>query len=148
MTMLDPDSIADLRRLKKIYVEEVAGARNRSISLWGRKCQPQIIYTLLGYEVKAGKKRITCPDTVTARYLSLFSEIGLDSVRLPYDPTVTARILPQLESIMESIKERIRTQEPDRSRAQRILRAAYSAARRRVKQAEKRAIPAVNAPGC
>ena len=135
-----------VRRLKKIYAEEVVIERNRSISLWGRKCQPQIIYTLLGYEVKAGKKRITCPDTVTARYLSLFSELGLDSVRLPYDLTVTARILPELEAIMESIKQEIRAQETDQKRAQKLLRSAYSSARRQLRQAEKRAIPAVNAP--
>ncbi len=62
----------NVRRLKKIYAEEVVIERNRSISLWGRKCQPQIIYTLLGYEVKAGKKRITCPDTGHGQVLEPF----------------------------------------------------------------------------
>ncbi len=147
MSTPDRNRIADVGQLKNIYADEVVIEKNRSIPLWGRKCQPQIIYTLLGYEVKAGKKRITCPDTVTARYLSLFSELGLDAVRLPYDPTVTARIVPQLEAVMESIKERVRTQEPDQRRAQKMLRAIYSAARRQIKQAEKKAIPAVNAPG-
>ncbi len=147
MDMPDRKRVADVRQLKRIYLDEVVTERNRSIALWGRKCQPQIIYTLLGYEVKAGKKRITCPDTVTARYLSLFSELGLDSVRLPYDPTVTARILPQLEAVMEAIKEQVRTQEPDQRRAQKVLRATYSSARRHIKTAEKKAIPAVNAPG-
>lgn len=146
MSIPDHSRAMKVRRLKKIYAEEVVIERNRSISLWGRKCQPQIIYTLLGYEVKAGKKRITCPDTVTARYLSLFSELGLDSVRLPYDLTVTARILPELEAIMESIKQEIRAQETDQKRAQKLLRSAYSSARRQLRQAEKRAIPAVNAP--
>jgi hypothetical protein len=35
---------------------------------------------------------------VTARYLKLFTEIGCHSIKIPYDPTVTARLVPELES--------------------------------------------------
>jgi len=147
MSSADPSRAANVLRLKKIYADKVVIERNRSISLWGRKCQPQIIYTLLGYEVKAGKKRITCPDTVTARYLSLFSALALESVPLPSTLTVTASILPEPEAIMESIKEDIRARESDQKNAQKLLRATYSSARRHIRQAEKQAIPAVNAPG-
>jgi len=63
------------------------------------------MHTLLGYEVKAGRKRITCPDLTTARYLRAFAEIGLGSVRIPYDPTVTRGMVDEVESILEKIRK-------------------------------------------
>ena len=53
------------------------------------------MYTFLGFELKLSRKRITCPDMVTARYLMLFAEMGMDAVSIPYDPTQTARLLPE-----------------------------------------------------
>ena len=75
--------------------------------LLGVKCAAQIIQTLLGYEVQAMHKRIHCPDLVTARYLKLFSELGCHSIRLPYDPTVTAGLIPIMESALQSIMDTI-----------------------------------------
>jgi len=72
--------------------------KTRTIHLVGRKGSARISNTLLGYEVKSSFKRIHCPDLVTARYLKLFTEIGCRSIKLPYDPTVTARLVPELES--------------------------------------------------
>ncbi len=92
------------RGIVEIYSAEVVPIKTRIINLLGRKVHARIIHTLLGYEVQASNKRIHCPDMVTARYLKLFSEIGCRSIRLPYDPTVTERLLPELEQSMTSIE--------------------------------------------
>jgi hypothetical protein len=89
---------ASHRPLVQIYREEVLPLKTRTIHLVGRKGSARINNTLLGYEVKSSFKRIHCPDLVTARYLKLFTEIGCRSIKLPYDPTVTARLVPELES--------------------------------------------------
>lgn len=86
-----------------MYRREVLAQRTRTVRLLGTKCSADVIQTLLGYEVQAQQKRIQCPDLVTARYLKLFSEIGCHTIRLPYDPTLTARIIPVLESAYENI---------------------------------------------
>lgn len=92
------------RGLVEIYRTEVLPAKTRTIRLPGRKGAAEIIHTLLGYEVRASLKRIQCPDLVTARYLKLFSEIGCRSIRLPYDPTLTRRIIPEMEAAVERLK--------------------------------------------
>jgi hypothetical protein len=87
----------------EIYRREVLPVQTRTIRLLGRKCPARIIHSLLGYEVQASFKRIQCPDMVTARYLKLFSELGCHSIRLPYDPTITARLVPRFESVLGHI---------------------------------------------
>jgi hypothetical protein len=87
----------------EIYRCEVLPVQTRTIRLLGRKGPARIIHTLLGYEVQASYKRIQCPDMVTARYLKLFSQLGCHSIRLPYDPTITARLVPRFESVLERI---------------------------------------------
>lgn len=89
--------------LIEIYRREVLPQKTRTVRLWGTKCSADVMQTLLGYEVRAQRKRIQCPDLVTARYLKLFSEIGCHTIRLPYDPTLTARIVPVLEAAYQNI---------------------------------------------
>lgn len=91
--------------IAEIYCQQVVPFKTREIILPGRKCSAQIMYTFLGYEVKAGKKRLTCPDLVTARYLRLFAELGMKQVLIPYDPTRTLRLIDRLERSFESLKQ-------------------------------------------
>lgn len=97
----------------EIYSREVLPQKTRTVRLLGTKCSADIIQTLLGYEVQAQRKRIQCPDLVTARYLKLFSEIGCHTIRLPYDPTITARIVPILESAYQNIAKTVARIFPD-----------------------------------
>jgi len=114
-----------------IYRANVLPFQTRTIRLLGRKNSATIIYSLLGYEVVTGYKRIQCPDHVTARYIRLFSEIGCRSVKLPYDPTVTAQLIPQLESALEKIKQTVREIFPGNLRLQSyVIRHIYSIIRR------------------
>ena len=100
------------RGILEIYRSEVQPVKTRTLHLLGRKCRASILHTLLGFEVKASYKRIHCPDLVTARYLKLFTELGCRSIKLPYDPTVTARLVPELEKSMERIVSGIRQRFP------------------------------------
>ena len=93
--------------LVSIYQKEVLTQKTRTVRLLGIKSPAKIIQTLLGYEVQARYKRIQCPDMVTARYIRLFSELGCRSIRLPYDPTVTARLIPVMEQAFQSITDTV-----------------------------------------
>ena len=99
----------------EIYRTRVMPVKTRTIKLLGRKSSPTIITTLLGYEVKAAYKRVHCPDMATARYLKLFTEIGCHTIRLPYDPTVTAALLPSLEACLEMLKQGVSDLYPHQS---------------------------------
>lgn len=89
------------------YRQKVVSQKTRTIRLLGRKNSAKIIHTLLGYEVQASYKRIQCPDLVTARYLRLFSELGCHSIQLPYDPTLTAQLIPEFEAMVDAITKQI-----------------------------------------
>jgi hypothetical protein len=121
--------------LMQIYRGEVLSVRTREVTLLGRKCDPRIMYTFLGFELKAGRKRVTCPDITTARYLKVFAELGMACVKVPYDPTRTARLVPVFESLLERIKTDVAHDEGDPRRRLRLLRAAYTRTRRELLRA-------------
>ncbi len=134
-------SMAPLRESKDYadliadYREKVLPGKTRTIRLLGRKNSAKIIHTLLGYEVQSSYKRIQCPDLATARYLRLFSELGCHSIRLPYDPTLTDRLIPGFETAIENLHERIRHLYPRDPAAQRLAaRRLYSLIRRQLAQ--------------
>lgn len=87
------------------YCKSIQQFKTRKILLPGRKCSPQIVESFLGYEILIGRKRLTCPDMATARYLKIFAEIGMKEILVPYDPTKTAELLPGLEKKLDQIKE-------------------------------------------
>jgi hypothetical protein len=124
----------EARGLVAVYRFEVLPVKTRTLRLVGQKTAATIVHTLLGYEVKARFKRIQCPDLVTARYLKLFSELGCHSIRLPYDPTVTARILPELEAALQRIEAGVRELFPDSAALRRyVTRRLYALLRRRLR---------------
>ncbi len=122
--------------LVAIYHREVLPHKTRTVRLLGVKCAARIIQTLLGYEVQARYKRILCPDLVTARYLKLFSELGCRTIRLPYDPTVTAKLVPVMEYALESIADTVANIFPhDPRRRQYAIRKIYAIVRNKMRKA-------------
>ncbi len=118
----------------EIYRRQVLPVKTRTIRLLGRKAPARINTTLLGYEVQASYKRIHCPDLVTARYLRLFTEIGCHAIRLPYDPTITGQLIPELENRIGSIKTGIRGLFPESKATQTyVLRKIYGILRSRLR---------------
>ncbi len=72
--------------------------RSFQLSPIAKKNQVEILHTLLGIELKIGKRRLLCPDLATARYLSVFARLGVESVAVPYDITQISRLADELES--------------------------------------------------
>jgi hypothetical protein len=118
-------------RLVEAYRDQVLTQKTRTIPLLGRKAAAKIMHTLLGFEVQASYKRIQCPDMATARYLRLFSELGCHSIKLPYDPTHTEKLIPKFEAMLEGVKEEIREAFPGDPATQRyVIRKIYAVIRR------------------
>ena len=121
------------------YRLEVLPTKTRTIHLLGRKAPAQIIETLLGYEVKSLYKRVHCPDMVTARYVRLFSEFGCRTIRLPYDPTITARLIPDFERTTDAIRKGVQDLFPqDHPTRIYVLRRLYGHLRAQLKAAARR----------
>ena len=82
-----------------IYSEKVRKQRTRSFELDvpERENTAEILFTLLGIELKVGKNRFSCPDLATARYLRVFARIGCRNIAIPYDITKISVIADELE---------------------------------------------------
>lgn len=86
--------------LPYIYRERIRSKRTRSYRFEGltSKTRVDIQHTLLGVELKTGRRRLLCPDLATARYLSVFARAGCESVAVPYDITKISQLADELES--------------------------------------------------
>ena len=99
------DIAADIRRhlgddwIGAIY-REIREGRTRSLGLDypERENQAEIQYTLLGIELKVGKRRFAAPDLATARYMRVFARIGCREFAVPYDITQISAIADRLET--------------------------------------------------
>ena len=86
--------------LPLIYSERILKMRTRSYTFGAlpRKPRVEIQHTLLGVELKVGRRRLLCPDLATARYLSVFARAGCEEVAVPYDITKVSLLADELES--------------------------------------------------
>jgi hypothetical protein len=86
--------------LPRVYRERILKLRTRSYH-FGRlrpRVEVDILHTLLGVELRVGRRRLFCPDLATARYLSVFARVGCSDVAVPYDITKVSQLADQLES--------------------------------------------------
>ena len=86
--------------LPQIYRERILKMRTRSYEFAALQRNPhvEIQHTLLGVELKVGRRRLLCPDLPTARFLSVFARVGCKEVAIPYDITKISRLADELES--------------------------------------------------
>jgi hypothetical protein len=86
--------------LPRIYRERILKLRTRSYHFESAKpsARVEIQHTLLGVELKVGRRRLLCPDLATARYLSVFARLGCQDVAVPYDITKISHLADELES--------------------------------------------------
>lgn len=86
--------------LPDIYSNKIRPQRTRSASLdvSASENQAEIQYTLLGIELKVGKRRFACPDLATARYMRIFARIGCREFAVPYDITKISGVADELET--------------------------------------------------
>ncbi len=100
------DLVAEIEKLlgeqliAALYRDAIRPLRTRSYPLNApSKAVPvEILHTLLGIELKIGKRRLLCPDLATARYLAVFAKLGMAEVAVPYDITQISRLADALES--------------------------------------------------
>jgi hypothetical protein len=85
--------------IPKIY-GRILQLRTRSYNfpVLAGKSAPEIQHTLLGIELKVGRKRMLCPDLATARYLAVFARAGSRAIAIPYDITRISHLADELES--------------------------------------------------
>jgi hypothetical protein len=86
--------------LPRIYRQRILKLRTRSYHFESAKpaSRVDIQHTLLGVELKVGRRRLLCPDLATARYLSVFARLGCKDVAVPYDITKISHLADELES--------------------------------------------------
>lgn len=86
--------------LPRIYRERILNLRTRTYNFPAlpTRAQPEIHHTLLGIELKVGRRRMLCPDLATARYLAVFARAKASAVAIPYDITTVSAIADELES--------------------------------------------------
>lgn len=86
--------------LPSVYRNRVLQMRTRSYQFGPLPKKPVCLiqHTLLGVELKVGRRRLLCPDLATARYLSVFARAGCADVALPYDITKMSLLADELES--------------------------------------------------
>lgn len=87
--------------LPRIYTERILQMRTRSHSLnqsSTKTTSVEIQHTLLGVELKIGRRRLSCPDLATARYLAVFARAAIPAVAVPYDISRISQLADELES--------------------------------------------------
>jgi len=86
--------------LPHIYRDRILSKRTRSYRFEGltNKTLVETHHTLLGVELKVGRRRLLCPDLATARYLSIFARAGCEQLAVPYDITRISQLADELES--------------------------------------------------
>ncbi len=83
-----------------IYAAKVRTQRTRAVEMEiaERENEAEILYTLLGIELKVGNLRVACPDLATARYLRVFARLGCRRIAVPYDITKISLLADELET--------------------------------------------------
>lgn len=86
--------------LPHIYRERIRSKRTRAYHFAGLTSGTRVViqHTLLGVELKVGRRRLLCPDLATARYLSVFARAACPDVAVPYDITKISQLADELES--------------------------------------------------
>lgn len=105
-----------------IYTDKIRTQRTRSYSLDipEKENAIEILYTLLGLELKVGNKRFACPDLATARYLQIFARVGCREFAVPYDITRISVIADEMETAWQRLLLLIETEtkeKPPRSQS-------------------------------
>lgn len=122
------DLVAEIEKLMgeqliaHLYRDRIRPLRTRSYALNapGKAVPVEILHTLLGIELKIGKRRLLCPDLATARYLAVFAKLGVPEVAVPYDITQISRLADELESSwfrMLTLTEHLTAERSSRLRA-------------------------------
>ncbi len=125
--------------LPRLYRERILPMRTRSHAVpgGGAGARVEVLHTLLGIELKVGRRRVSCPDLATARYLSVFARVGVEAAAVPYDITKISRAADELESALQRlllVADHL-TEGRSTSYRSRVRSAAVREARREIEEA-------------
>lgn len=86
--------------LPALYRKQIRSQRTRAITIDvpAKENEAIIQHTLLGIELKVGRRRFSCPDLATARYMRVFARIGCPAFAIPYDITKVSAAADLLET--------------------------------------------------
>jgi hypothetical protein len=86
--------------IAKIYAERIRPQRTRVsvLDIPEKEQGAEILHTLLGIELKVGRRRFSCPDLATARYMRVFARLGCREFAVPYDITKISTAADELET--------------------------------------------------
>ena len=103
--------------LPHLYKTHILPLRTRShhLEIAEKENPIEVQHTLLGVELKIGRRRLLCPDFSTARYLAAFARIGCRDVAVPYDITQISRLADELESSWQRMLLLIRHEAAERA---------------------------------
>jgi hypothetical protein len=133
----------------RVYRERILPLRTRAhaVPAAAKNASVEVQHTLLGIELKVGRRRVSCPDFATARYLSVFARAGVGRVAVPYDITKISRLADDLESAWQRtllLAEHLTEGRADSFRA-RVRSAALREVKREIEEAGAGAdVPAFN----
>ncbi len=115
--------------LPALYKERVRSQRTRSVHLdiTARENKAEILYTLLGIELKVGRRRFSCPDLATARYLRVFARIGCRDFAIPYDISKISGIADEFETSWQRSLVLVEGKSPNRTAMIKTLRTEINA---------------------
>jgi hypothetical protein len=108
--------------LPRFYCEQILTMRTRSHQLLTVPARPEQVnvqHTLLGVELKIGRRRVSCPDLATARYLATFARAGCPQIAVPYDISRISRLADELESSWQRMLLLVEHLAPGRNKAYR-----------------------------
>ena len=92
--------------LGKFYREKMLTHKPlRSRSLPRVSGEVKLEQELFGWRLSSGREHIDCTSEMEARYLKVWLEAGLDSVKIPKDEDYLKEIVPELESLKQKANE-------------------------------------------
>jgi hypothetical protein len=86
--------------LPTVYTDKIRSQRTRAIliDVPAKENLPEVHHTLLGIELKVGRRRFPSPDLSAARYMLIFARLGCREFAIPYDITQIAAAADILET--------------------------------------------------
>ncbi|MEO6334174.1 MAG: hypothetical protein ABIO91_04250 [Pyrinomonadaceae bacterium] len=91
--------------LAAVYAKKIRTIRTRSclLEIPERENEVAVLHTLLGVELQVGRRRFSCPDLATARYMRVFARLGCREFAIPYDITKISTLADELETAWQSL---------------------------------------------
>ncbi len=99
------DKVGD-KKLYNWYKENILGRKDlQTKKLPEFEGEPQIEKSLFGWQIKDGKKIIECHSEDEARYLKVWFEVGVKSIKIPKDEKYLTKITKELENCKSEIDD-------------------------------------------